>query len=637
MKLSVPISIKTINEETLPTYLEQIKSVKAMRVFLCGVGNIYAYGISEDLKKRLKMAIDAFHENGLEVGIWLGTLGHGAALVGDFEKFPSDRYASLTGIAGDQPPHGLCPLDENLLEDYAAAVKTLAQLGPDILMTDDDLRISRGNWYYFGCFCEKHLELMYAELGERPSREELGKKIYVGGPNKYRDAYLKATAQGLTGFVARMRRAIDEVDESIRFAVCTPGENWDITGLHMPDYAKVFAGKNKPLLRTYGAPYWFYMWPNGLAHVIEASRMQAAALKGTGIEVMAEGDVYPRPRYNVPSRVLELYYYALIADGNFDGMLGYIFDYYQKPEYETSYLERHIKTEPLRRGVEQLFAGKKAAGIYNFHVQHKVRDWVLPEGDPLPRIASRISQGHKPSTYDMLCNISIPTTFEESDYPCLITGENARTASVEVLKNGAILDAAAAMILQEKGIDTGIRSCEEATFLEERYLAPDDAIPNVDCGGLRRITCDEKVTVLSCFEDGSPSSYTYENAAGNRFYVLAYDQFLADHKEKPILNFLNNYYRQADLVKAIEWMCGHRLPVTCLRNPNLYVYTAKGSGAMSVLLLNIFMDGIDQPVLQLDGEYKHIRAVNCTATLDGDKVYLSEMQPYSMAAIEVSN
>ena len=119
--------------------------------------------------------------------------------------------------------------------------------------------------------------------------------------------------------------------------------------------------------------------------------------------------------------------------------------------------------------------------------------------------------------------------------------------------------------------------------------------------------------------------------------VLAYDQFLADHKEKPILNFLNNYYRQADLVKAIEWMCGHRLPVTCLRNPNLYVYTAKGSGAMSVLLLNIFMDGIDQPVLQLDGEYKHIRAVNCTATLDGDKVYLSEMQPYSMAAIEVSN
>ena len=125
MKLFVPISIKTITKENLPIYLEQIKSIKAERVFLCGVGNIFAYGVSEDVKNRLKLSIDTFHENGLEVGIWLGTLGHGAALVGDFEKFPSDRYASLTGIAGDQPPHGLCPLDENLLEDYAAAVKTL--------------------------------------------------------------------------------------------------------------------------------------------------------------------------------------------------------------------------------------------------------------------------------------------------------------------------------------------------------------------------------------------------------------------------------------------------------------------------------------------------------------------------------
>lgn len=635
MKLSVPISITSISEETLPTILEQLKSVGAKRVFLCRLGNIYAYGVRQELKSQLKLAIDVFRENGMEVGIWLGTLGHGAALVGDFEAFPSDRYTSLTGIAGDQPPHGLCPLDENLLEDYAASVKELALLGPDIIMTDDDLRISRGNWYYFGCFCEKHLELMYQELGERPSREELGKKIFTGGPNKYRDAYLKATAQGLNGFVARMRKAIDEVDENIRFAVCTPGENWDLTGLHMPDYAKLFAGKNRPLLRTYGAPYWYYMWPNGLAHVIEATRMQAAALKGTGIEVMAEGDVYPRPRYNVPSRVLELFYYAMIADGNCEGMLGYIFDYYQKPEYETSYLTRYIKTEPLRFGVQRLFAGKQAVGVYNYHVQHKVRDWVLPEGEPIPGIATKISQGHKPSTFDMLCNISIPTTFEAGEYPCLITGENARTATAEVLKNGAILDATAAMLLWEKGIDTGIRSSEEAAFLEERYLAPDDAIPNVDCGSLRRITCDEKVTVLSRFEDGSPASYTYENAAGNRFYVLAFDQFFADHKGKPILNFLNSYYRQTDLVAAMEWMCGHRLPVTCLRNPNLYVYAAKDDEAMSVLLLNIFMDSIDQPVLQLDKEYKSIRGLNCKATLKGDKVILSEIEPYGMAAFEV--
>lgn len=635
MKLSVPISIQRVSAETLPQILEQLKSVKAERVFLCFLGNVFAWGVKPELKEKLKMAIDVFHENGLEVGIWLGTLGHGAALVGDFEAFPSDRYTSLTGVAGDQPPHGLCPLDENLLEDYAAAVKALAQLGPDIIMTDDDLRISRGTWYYFGCFCEKHLELMYKELGERPTREELGRKIYVGGRNKYRDAYLNATAQSLTGFVARMRKAIDEVDENIRFAVCTPGENWDATGLNMPDYAKVFAGNTQPLLRTYGAPYWMSIWPNGLIHVIEATRMQAAALKGTGIEVMAEGDVYPRPRYNVPSRLLELFHYAMIADGNCDGMLGYIFDYYQKPNYETGYIDRYIKTEPLRQGVEELFAGKQAAGVYNYHVQHKVRDWVLPEGEPIPGIATKISQGHKPSTHGILSCNSIPSTFAEGEYPCLITGENARTVPEKVLKNGAILDATAAMILQGRGIDTGICSSEPGNFLEERYLAPNDAVPNIDCGGLRKIRCHEKARVLSRFEDGSPASYTYENAAGNRFYVLAFDYFFTDHKLKQVKNFLHNYYRQAELVAAIQWMCGKKLPVTCLQNPELYIYSAKKGSAMSVLLLNIFMDSIDPVVLELDGEYKTIRTVNCTATLDGNKVTLSELHPYSMAAFEV--
>jgi len=630
MKLSVPISLKTITKETLPVYLEQIKKCKAKRVFLCGFGNIYARGISEELKEKLSFTVTCFHQNGLEVGFWLGTLGHGAPLVGDFETFPKDRYTSLTGIAGDQPEHGLCPLDENLLEDFAAAVNGLAKFGPDLIMTDDDLRISRGTWYYFGCFCEKHLALMCRELGENLSREELGKRIYAGGRNKYRDAYMKITAQSLSGFVARMRRAIDEVDPSIRFAVCTPGENWDATGLHMPDYAKLFAGGTRPILRTYGAPYW----PIGLPYVIECTRMQCSALKGTEIEIMAEGDVYPRPRYNISSRSLELFTYALIADGSCEGLLGYFFDYYQKPDYEIGYLERYVKNEGLREELKELFAEKQSVGIFVFHVQHKVRDWVFPE-EPLPQIATKISSGHRPSSYDVLSENGIPTTFIPGDYPALITGENARTASDGILKNGAILDATAAMILAEKGIETGILSSEPASFLEERYLSHDDAIPNVDCEGLRRIRCKEDVRILSRFEDGSPSSYTYENAAGQRFFVIAFDHFFINHKCNQRNNFLNNYYRQADLLAAMEWLCGKKLPVTCPKNPGLYLLTAKKDGVMAVLLLNIHMDSIDQPILELDGEYRSIRSLGCTATLEKNRVILSELGPYSMAAFEV--
>ena len=632
MKLTVPISSTSLTAEDFPKIIKDLKACKAERVVICRLGNIYIPGsLPEDYLQFLKNAVDTFHAEGFEVGFWTGTLGHGLALVGDFEEFPKERYTSLTGIHGDQPEQGLCPLDETLREDFAVAITKLAQLGPDIIMTDDDLRISRGTLYHFGCFCEKHLELFYKEIGERIPRDDLEEKIFVGGPNKYRDAYLKVTAESLAGFVKRMRQAIDSVDSSIRFAVCTPPENWDVTGLHMPDYAKVFAGNTTPLLRTYGAPYW----PLGIAYVVETTRMECAALKGTGIEIMAEGDVYPRPRYNISSRSLELFTYALIADGNCEGLLGYIFDYYQKADYETGYIDRYIKTAPLREAVEQLFVDKQAAGIYVHHEQHKARNWVLPE-EPLPEIINKLAFSHRPASFDTLSPIGISTTYAQSDYPCLITGENARTATLETIKNGAILDATAAMILSQKGIDTGILSSEEATFLQEHYLAPEDSIPNVDCGGLRRITCKETVTMLSRFDDGSPASYTYENADGNRFYVIAFDHFFIDHKAASRRNLLNNYYRQADLFAAIRWMCGKKLPVTCPKNPELYVYTAKKDGAMSVLLLNLHMDSIDPPVLELDQVYTSVKAVNCTATLEGDKVTLSELHPYSMAAFEVT-
>ena len=39
-KISVPISLNTINDESLPEYLKQIKECKADRVFLCGLGLI---------------------------------------------------------------------------------------------------------------------------------------------------------------------------------------------------------------------------------------------------------------------------------------------------------------------------------------------------------------------------------------------------------------------------------------------------------------------------------------------------------------------------------------------------------------------------------------------------------------------
>lgn len=102
-----------------------------------------------------------------------------------------------------------------------------------------------------------------------------------------------------------------------------------------------------------------------------------------------------------------------------------------------------------------------------------------------------------------------------------------------------------------------------------------------------------------------------------------------------MFNYLNSYYKQDELIKAIEWMCKKSLPAKSKKNPNLYVYTAKDEKSMSVLLLNVHLDSIDDPIVELDKEYNEIKCVNCEGRIVGNKVYLSDIQGYGMAAFEV--
>ena len=636
-KTSVPISMSTINEKTLPTYIDYVKKCDIKRVFICGMGEIYdqnsrIYTESE----RIINTINAFRECGIEVGVWCNTLGHGAALVGANVWHNDGRYASMEGVGGDKPPHAICPADENFLEDFAKGIATVASFAPDIIMLDDDFRIGRYQ-YYFGCFCPKHLARFYELVGEEVPRDEIEAKVYTGGKNKYRDAYRQMIGETMMNFARRMRDAVNSVDSNIRLGLAGALENWDADGLELPELARAFAGDTKPFFRTHGAPYW----STDIMKIIESTRMQNKWLSDAGIDdMMGEGDTYPRPRYNVPFKTLELFNYALIADEYSKGMLAYIVDYGREPEYETGYVDKFVKCRPQCQAVEAIFDGKKAVGVTVINKMHTIENWELPS-KTINGIAQKMHSAVQPACISVLAKNSIPTSWNENGFPVLLMGESARTVDAEQLKNGAILDVVSAKILSERGIDVGLVSFEKASFTGECYEAHQSRIPNVGGDGLYKIECKADAKILSCFEpDGSPSSYLYENADGQRFNVIAFEQFSFYTQSNivsgsPMFNFLNNYYRQEDLINAIEWMCGKSLPAKSRKNPNLYIYTAKDECAMSVLLLNIHLDSIDEPVVELDREYSEIKCINCTGGIDGNKVYLSGIEGYGMAAFEV--
>jgi len=277
-------------------------------------------------------------------------------------------------------------------------------------------------------------------------------------------------------------------------------------------------------------------------------------------------------------------------------------------------------------------------------LQKKFKHWELPKKKKEGLFTDLQRSSLSPSQY-LLSQNSIPTAYEESDSPALVLGVNALDVTEQDLCHGAILDVEAALILQKRGIDTGLLKEEKHRYNAEYYEAAKQSAAGFSDISTKKIECHEKATVLSRFlPDHSPASYLYENANGMRFFVLALDYY-ASHEnslsiprcKNPSRNYFNNYYRQADLIRAIEWLCKKPLPASCPKNPNLYLLASKGeNGAMSVALANVHLDDVFSPTVKLDRAYQSVRGVNCTGVLNGDTMTLSDLPPYGFAAFEVS-
>lgn len=583
-KLSVPILFPSLSDDTLSIYLDLLKQCKAERVF---IGNsdaifqpdsvIYTHGAM------LEKTIRFFQSNGIETGVWVSSLGHGGALSHDQGAYSASDFTYIEGVNGGGNRYGYCPMDPDFAAAFRKGLKTIAQMHPDLIMLDDDFRLnSRG--YYMGCFCKLHLQKYYEMVGEVIPPEQLEQKIFGGGKNKYRSAYMALSAKTLLDFAKDMRCAVEEVDPRVRLGTCTVYENWDYCGTDAMEIAKAFAGNTKPFIRTIGAPYHAELGGGvTLSDVIENTRLQVHWVKQQDIEVFTEGDVYPRPRYNVSSAGLELFDLALLADGSADGILKYMIDYTQKAHYEMGYIKRHVKNENLRAEIIQIFAGKRPVGVKPVNVLHKIENWELPDV-PVSGIATKLIMAMQSTSRYYLALNSIPTAYESSDSPLLLLGENARYIEETALKNGAIVDIPAAEILQSRGIDVGLVCAEDGNFNAEYYIADQDTIHGIGNCALKKICCKESARILSVFLPGEvPASYLYENGQGLRFFVLAQNAFDSESN----INYYNNYYRQMQMVEAAEYVGRKKLPAVCLKNPKLYMQASSDGNATSVLMLNI--------------------------------------------------
>ena len=655
-RLCIPVQLSQNDDVQREGILRQLKAAKTDTVFL-----VFDRYLTDE--KALEKGIEAFvqnkkffEENGFGVGAWLApTIGYGGVASRDGDA--PNRYTHIVADSGHVCPGAYCPLDEAFTEDFLRTVCALAATGVKEIMFEDDYTLGGGKFpiKFSGCLCPLHRKKLAERTGEDLDIPDIRERLRGGRANDFRRKFLDLQAETLLDFTKRIEAAVHAVNPDVRLGLSANASSYQIEGASFAELVKATAGNTRPFARMTGAPYWEKV--PSLAANIEALRLQCHFLEETGAELITEGDVYPRPRHTVPANFLEGYDMALRAAGGSHGILKYMTDYYSRPTYETGYFDRHVKNAPHYAEIEKRFEGKVGAGLNIavfpslFYVQDfgidVTADSLYNYGTCLPTVSQWF-----------VTDNSIPTVYGQTGKaPSLLFGDNAQLFDLKDLGAGTILDATAARILHERGVDVGFESYEICPpFATEYYKEYDDFTvtrPNRDAKfyHFKLKEGAEPLSELPILPGNSlgnfhehlwhtapraPGVYRYENADGQRFVVYPFVAESAWGKGPYMKGSFKCYYRQRQLAEAVAYLSGKPLPAVCLGNPYVYVVARKDENSMSVGVWNFFADEVMNPVIELDEVYAGADIYQKDGHLDGNKLVLhDDIPPYGFVLFTV--
>ena len=127
-----------------------------------------------------------------------------------------------------------------------------------------------------------------------------------------------------------------------------------------------------------------------------------------------------------------------------------------------------------------------------------------------------------------------------------------------------------------------------------------------------------------------PVSYTYTNAAGQRFLVFAYESVFTSQ------SWFRCYLRQAQ-VNDFILSCGEKAPFYCPGHPEAWLLAKTDGEKTAIGVWNLCADPMRAPVLTLPGPVQILRSCGCTATADGNRITLSNIPAFTCGIVEIEN
>ena len=308
-----------------------------------------------------------------------------------------------------------------------------------------------------------------------------------------------------------------------------------------------------------------------------------------------------------------------------------MYDYVSSPEYELGYIKAHNKNKKMR---EFILNNKENEdeGIIIFDKQRKLEYINLPENGGYSKFTTEVFK----NAQRFITKQSLPVKYEGFDNTVAVFGECARFIEPEKYSKGIILDLPAAVILQERGYDLGLKAYEKADPIFEHFAENEKTALSLDKGITSKIEVNENSKVLSKFEfDGGifcPSSYTYENEKGEKYLIYAFDGNFVPNLLCPLYS---SYYRRKYLIEAILSM-GGRIPMSINNCTDLYVLANKSENSLSLFFSNMGADIIYTPEITLYDEFSKVEVMGGEAALKDNKlIFNSDIYAFTTVCIKL--
>ena len=229
-------------------------------------------------------------EKGLPAGFLVqSTLGHGYPLENPMPFTP------FTSIDDGTTGYMYCPLDPEYRTYIKDVFKKLASCHPDVIMTDDDVRVLSWRLGHGGCACEQHMADFNKRAGTNMTRQELFDYI-MSHPidDEITLKWMDSQRNGVVGAVKAMREGIDEIDPTIQGILCNTGG--DICEF-AKDLAPILAGKGNPTIVRIGGGAYAPASTNCFSGSLSRVKCNLKTLENHVDLLLAEGDTLPFNRY----------------------------------------------------------------------------------------------------------------------------------------------------------------------------------------------------------------------------------------------------------------------------------------------------------------------------------------------------